>query len=220
MYVRETECTYPIYADPSKQLYARLGMTRTLSLGNKSPQYMQYSLPSAVVRAIYQGLRAGRDAFRGGDYFQVGGEFIFEHPPSSSSSDGKATTTAVSWCHRMKNTRDHAEVPEIRRRLGLDGARPPLRKTFTSGIRRSSSQLKRNLSERRRSWAGGSSSAVSRSRDHVDKSSPEGSMMEKVKEEEERGEVKKEDARTDHHGAAAAAAAAAAPATAAPVAVA
>ncbi|KAL9583546.1 MAG: hypothetical protein Q9212_002637 [Teloschistes hypoglaucus] len=114
MYVRETECTYPIYADPSKQLYARLGMTRTLSLGNKSPQYMQYSLPSAVVRAIYQGLRAGRDAFRGGDYFQVGGEFIFEHPPSSSSSssDGKATTTTtVSWCHRMKNTRDHAEAP-------------------------------------------------------------------------------------------------------------
>lgn len=110
----------------------------------------------------------------------------------------------------MKNTRDHAEVPEIRRRLGLDGARPPLRKTFTSGIRRSSSQLKRNLSERRRSWAGGSSSAVSRSRDRVDKSSPEGSMMEKVKEEEE----KKEDARTHDHGAAVA------PVVDAPVAVA
>ncbi|KAL8662767.1 MAG: hypothetical protein Q9202_004459 [Teloschistes flavicans] len=172
MYVRETECTYPIYADPSKQLYARLGMTRTLSLGNKSPEYMQYSLPSAVVRAIYQGLRAGRDAFKGGDYFQVGGEFLFE---DVDDGNGEA---AVSWCHRMKNTRDHAEVPEIRRRLGLDGARPPLRKTFTSGIRRSSSQLKRNLSDRRRSWGG----SVSRSRDRADKSSPEGSMMEKVKE--------------------------------------
>ncbi|KAL8702832.1 MAG: hypothetical protein Q9201_004000 [Fulgogasparrea decipioides] len=169
MYVRETQCPYPIYADPSKALYARLGMTRTLSLGSKSPQYMQYSLPSAMVRAIYQALKAGRDAFRGGDYSQVGGEFVFENGQ-------------VTWCHRMKNTRDHAEVPEMRRQLGLDGAKPPPRKTFTSGIRRSSSQLKRNLSDRRKSW--------SRSRDRTEKSSPEGSMMEKLREdkgEEEAG---------------------------------
>ncbi|KAL8883144.1 MAG: hypothetical protein Q9192_007418, partial [Flavoplaca navasiana] len=78
MYARETECPYPIYADPSKKLYAELGMTRTLSLGSKAPQYMQYSLPSAIVRAIYQNIKAGRDAFKGGDYFQVGGEFLFD----------------------------------------------------------------------------------------------------------------------------------------------
>ena len=87
------------------------------------------------------------------------------------------------WCHRMTNTRDHAEIPELRRQLGLDEVRPPLRKTFTSGIRRSSSQLKRNLSDRRKSW--------SRSRDRTEKASPDGSMMEKVKEDsggEERSE--------------------------------
>lgn len=170
MYTRETECPYPIYADPSKNLYAQLGMVRTLSLGPRSPEYMQYSLPSAVVRAIYQGIKAGRGAFKGGDYWQVGGEFLFE--------DG-----GVSWCHRMKNTRDHAEIPETRRQLGLDGAKPPLRKTFSSGIRRSSSQLQRRLSDRRKSW--------SRSRDRAEKSSPEGSMMEEVKEDkraEEAGE--------------------------------
>ncbi|KAL8995718.1 MAG: hypothetical protein Q9169_004612 [Polycauliona sp. 2 TL-2023] len=162
MYVRATECPYPIYADPSKKLYAELGMIRTLSLGSKAPGYMQYSLPSAMIRAVYQNLKAGRSAFRGGDYWQVGGEFIFD--------DGE-----VTWCHRMKNTRDHAEVPELRRQLGLDGAKPPLRKTFSSGIRRSSSQLGRQLSDRRKSW--------SRSRDRTEKSSPDGSMMEKVKED-------------------------------------
>ncbi|KAL8767988.1 MAG: hypothetical protein Q9209_005659 [Squamulea sp. 1 TL-2023] len=180
MYARETECPYPIYADPSKKLYAELGMIRTLSLGPKAPQYMQYSLPSAVVRAIYQSLKAGRDAFKGGDYWQVGGEFIFEHGE-------------VTWCHRMKNTRDHAEIPEMRRQLGLDGATPPLRKTFSSGIRRSSSQLSRKLSDRRKSW--------SRSRDRTEKPSPDGSMMEKVKEDqaaEERSERQsKEEEKTD-----------------------
>ena len=163
MYTKETACPYPIYADPSKKLYNVFGMTRTLSLGNKSPEYMQYSVPSAIIRAIYQGLRAGRDALKGGDYFQVGGEFLFD--------DGE-----VTWCHRMKNTRDHSEIPVMRKVIGLDGARPPARKTFSSGIRRSSSQLGRRLSDKRKSW--------SRSRDRTGKASPEGSVMEKVTEDQ------------------------------------
>ncbi|KAL8753505.1 MAG: hypothetical protein Q9184_005403 [Pyrenodesmia sp. 2 TL-2023] len=176
MYIKETQCPYPIYADPSKKLYAQLGMIRTLSLGTKSPEYMQYSMPSAVIRAIYQSLKAGRGAFRGGDYWQVGGEFLFE--------DGQ-----VSWCHRMKNTRDHAEIPETRRQLGLDGAKPPLRKTFSSSIRRSSSQLQRRFSDRRKSW--------SRSRDRTEKSSPEGSMMEKVKEVKQEEEASERSSKED-----------------------
>ncbi|KAL8708647.1 MAG: hypothetical protein Q9220_006472 [cf. Caloplaca sp. 1 TL-2023] len=171
MYIRETECPYPIYADPSKKLYAQLGMTRTLALGPRSPQYMQYSLPSAMVRAVYQGLKAGRGALKGGDYWQVGGEFVLE--------DGQ-----VTWCHRMTNTRDHAEIPTLRKQLSLDGARPPLRKTFSSGIRRSSSQLGRKLSDRRMSW--------SRSRDRTEKSSPEGSMMQEVKEDEREADADKQ----------------------------
>lgn len=31
----------------------------------------------------------------------------------------------VTWCHRMRNTRDHAEVPEVREVLGLDGEGVP-----------------------------------------------------------------------------------------------
>ena len=63
----------------------------------------------------------------------MGGEFIFE--------DGR-----VTFCHRMKNTRDHAEIPVLRRELGLDGERPPARKRW------SMTGLGRRLSQRRQSW--------------------------------------------------------------------
>ena len=77
----------------------------------------------------------------GGDFKQVGGEFLFQN--------GK-----VTWCHRMKNTRDHAEVPLVRQQLGLDDTPPPQRKRWSAaGI---GGGLTRRLSNRRpMSWAGG-----------------------------------------------------------------
>jgi len=33
----------------------------------------------------------------------------------------------VTWCHRMRTTRDHAEIPELREILGLDGAGQPIK---------------------------------------------------------------------------------------------
>ncbi|ROT35491.1 hypothetical protein SODALDRAFT_257222, partial [Sodiomyces alkalinus F11] len=33
----------------------------------------------------------------------------------------------VTWCHRMKTTRDHAEIPELMEVLGLDGNGKPIR---------------------------------------------------------------------------------------------
>jgi hypothetical protein len=48
-----------------------------------------------------------RDVVKGGNIFQIGGEFLFE--------EGE-----VVWCHRMKNYRNHAEVSVIRRMLELD----------------------------------------------------------------------------------------------------
>ena len=77
----------------------------------------------------------------GGDYRQVGGEFLFQN--------GK-----VTWCHRMKYTRDHAEIPLVRQQLGLDNTPPPLRKRWSAaGI---GGGITRRLSNRRPvSWAGG-----------------------------------------------------------------
>jgi hypothetical protein len=62
---------------------------------------------------------------------QVGGEFLFEPvedvespgPLNSEKQLGSGYTEVekrVTWCHRMRNTRDHAEVPEIREVLGLE----------------------------------------------------------------------------------------------------
>jgi hypothetical protein len=50
---------------------------------------------------------------------------------SQSSLDGKfeddeGEDKIVTWCHRMKNTRDHAEIPEIMEVLGLDGHGLPI----------------------------------------------------------------------------------------------
>lgn len=158
-YTKETGCPFPIYADPTKRIYDLLKMTRTLSLGSKSPEYMQTSVVVNAVKSIYQELRSGRNLLKGGDFYQVGGEFLFE--------EGK-----VTWCHRMKNTRDHAEIPELRAALGLDGDRPIMRKRWNTGLGRA-------LSNRRPSW--------SRSRSGTRKKSPPASVMEKVTEDKGRG---------------------------------
>lgn len=107
-YTKETACPFPIYADPTKKLHDALGMTRTLNMGPKSPEYMQDSVMVNAVKSIFQEFRSGRKMMKGGDLYQVGGEFVFEN--------GK-----VTWCHRMRNTRDHAEVSELRTVLGADG---------------------------------------------------------------------------------------------------
>jgi len=133
MYAETTSCRFPIYADPTRKLYDQLGMSRTLELGPYRPDYIQTSLISNVMRSIYQGVMSGRGAVRGGDYKQVGGEFLFE--------DSK-----VTWCHRMRNTRDHAEIPVLRKILGLDAERPHIRKRW-------SANLGRATSDRSQSWS-------------------------------------------------------------------
>ena len=97
---------------------------------------------------------------KGGDYWQVGGEFLFENGQ-------------VTWCHRMKNTRDHAALSDLRKKLGLDEELPPSRtKSWGKGLTRS-------LSNRRQSW----SRSRSRTKDNTKDSS-----MEEVKEEKEEKE--------------------------------
>ncbi|KAF1986896.1 hypothetical protein K402DRAFT_298838, partial [Aulographum hederae CBS 113979] len=111
-YLRATGTPYTLYADPSKQLYAALGMGRTLDLGSRRPDYLaQQRLWRAVVGSVVQGItwRGGRAAAQGGDFWQVGGEWYFE----------RKGEWRLSWCRRMQNTRDHAEVGELREVLGL-----------------------------------------------------------------------------------------------------
>ena len=115
-------------------------MTSTLSLG-KSPQYLQRSVLSMVVSSFIQELKSGRNMLSGGDFRQVGGELLFQ-------------TGKVTWCRRMRNTRDHAEIPIVRQQLGLDDTPAPQRKRWSAaGI---GGGITRRLSNRRpMSWAGG-----------------------------------------------------------------
>lgn len=115
-------------------------MTSTLNLG-KTPEYMQRSMLSMVLKSFIQELKSGRNMLSGGDFRQVGGEFLFQN--------GK-----VTWCRRMRNTRDHAEIPVVRQQLGLDDAPAPQRKRWSAaGI---GGGITRRLSNRRpMSWAGG-----------------------------------------------------------------
>ena len=122
---------------------------------------MRASLPTLVLRSIYQGLAAGKNAIKGGDFKQVGGEFLFE--------GGK-----VVWAHRMRNTRDHAEVDVLRGVLvghdesnegggggaddggGADGEKRSRRSPETKHRRTLTGSLVRRLSRqgrRSRSWS-------------------------------------------------------------------
>ncbi|KAF2126719.1 hypothetical protein P153DRAFT_368781 [Dothidotthia symphoricarpi CBS 119687] len=121
MYTEATSCPFPIYADPTRKLYDILGMTRTYNLGAK-PEYIHTHMLINSVQSVFQSLGTGKNALKGGDFKQVGGEFLFE--------DGECT-----WAHRMRNTRDHVEVHELRGLLGLDGTRPPLRKRWSHGVK-------------------------------------------------------------------------------------
>lgn len=138
-YRQETNCTFPIYTDPDRKIFQALGMTRTKQLGSR-PKYQQRSILSISIESILQGLGRGRKALRGGDFWQVGGEFLIE--------DGECL-----WVHRMATTRDHSEIPEIRRITGLDGGVTPIRKpsSIIDGVRRRwSRQLSDSSSEHTR----------------------------------------------------------------------
>ncbi|KAB5525735.1 AhpC/TSA antioxidant enzyme-domain-containing protein [Coniochaeta sp. 2T2.1] len=159
MYAEATGCPFPVYADPTRKLYAELGMVKTLALGER-PAYMKKGMLRSSIDSILQGLKQIPKglAMKAGDQRQIGGEFLFEPvslftpmsspwgggeekrlgngnegsidglPGSDAAGAGDAEPKRVTWCHRMKTTRDHAEIPELMEVLGLEGldkSRPP-----------------------------------------------------------------------------------------------
>lgn len=106
-------------------------MARTLSLGSKDPDYIRHTLVSGVVKSIAQGLKriGSGDVLQAGDFKQVGGEFLFEVTgggmllTNSQPGNGALQRAEVTWCHRMKNTRGHAELPVLRQVLDLGNAK-------------------------------------------------------------------------------------------------
>lgn len=143
-YAEQTKCPFPLYTDPTRNLYKELGMTSTFAMGPR-PDYDRRGTLGGIVASLWNNVRqipSGK-ALSGGDYKQVGGEFLFEpvgeimtSPVASPvlEAEGKqlgagiqpgtldrSEEKRITWCHRMRNTRDHAEIPELREVLGLDG---------------------------------------------------------------------------------------------------
>ena len=108
-YIDTTSCPFPIYTDPSRQLYNLLGMTSNIGMGSTRPAYQTESTLSTIVTSLVGELKAGTKIFSGGDYSLNGGEWVFD-------------AGEVVWGHRMKNTRDHAEVEVLREVLSRDNA--------------------------------------------------------------------------------------------------
>lgn len=128
MYQEATQCPFPIYADPTKRLYDELGMIRTLAPGPR-PDYQRRSTLFAISQSVIQGLKQIKNGLvtKAGDIHQIGGEFLFEPMEDMVASPSPLMTPTekdeekrVTWCHRMRTTRDHAEIPEIREVLGFE----------------------------------------------------------------------------------------------------
>lgn len=159
MWQSETSCPFPVYADPTKKLYTELGMLKTLNLGPR-PEYQRKGLMTLITGAVVQNLKMIKSgmALKGGGYQQVGGEFMFEpveastpivSPDEESAKQlgvggpgdigrgGYMEEKRITWCHRMRTTRDHAEIPELREVLGLDGEGVPGKhqKRWTQAVR-------------------------------------------------------------------------------------
>jgi AhpC/TSA antioxidant enzyme len=140
-YQEATKCPFSIYAEPTKKIYEELGMFRTLDMGTARPEYQQKSASSVILSSFSQAARSGRNAFKGGDFSQVGGEFLLQGDE-------------VVFCHRMRNTRDHAEIPEIRKAMELAIEPTPDRRKRVSlvgtSIRRSASSSQTREKEPRK----------------------------------------------------------------------
>ncbi|EEU45202.1 uncharacterized protein NECHADRAFT_69625 [Fusarium vanettenii 77-13-4] len=150
----------------AKPAYMRKSMTR--------------SIVDSIVQGVKQ-LPTG-NVLKMGDQRQVGGEFLFEprniltpvttprdekFQPMDTLEDPQDSAPGrengrrkdygdeekrVTWCHRMKTTRDHAEIPELIEVLGLDVSQSAGRNSVTSarkGKGQSMAQEIRKLSAER-----------------------------------------------------------------------
>lgn len=162
-------------------------MYRSLSLGDRSPRYIQRSLTGNMFRSVVQGIRRlpQGDILAAGSWDVNGGEFLFEL--SGEGFDAALPDSwKLLWYHRMINSRDHTEVDDLVHVLKLPErvaedatllkrAMPPPKRAQSSplildedsiineklkatvGMKRRSS-LRQSLSIRRQSWMNKSSS--------------------------------------------------------------
>ena len=101
-YKDETKCPFPIYCDPTRQIYDALGMIQSLSLGEKNPDYIKSSFLVNITKSTLSALTSGQKMFHGGNISQNGGEYLIDQSGS------------ILWSHAMNNTRDHSEILKLK----------------------------------------------------------------------------------------------------------
>ncbi|KAE9962293.1 hypothetical protein BLS_000565 [Venturia inaequalis] len=76
-YLKTTSCPYTLYTDPTASLYKIFNFGRTLEMG-KEPGYLKgKNMWELSWGGMMQTIRTGWKARGGGDWMQVGGEFLF-----------------------------------------------------------------------------------------------------------------------------------------------
>ncbi|KAI5853431.1 hypothetical protein BZA05DRAFT_396021 [Tricharina praecox] len=97
-YKADLGAPWDIYSDPSGAVYSALGMHKSFGLGAKKPEYITTPVLTGIWNGVVGGLKGG--VFSGGNFARNGGEFLW-------------VDQKLEWCHRMANTRDHLEVPQV-----------------------------------------------------------------------------------------------------------
>lgn len=97
---------FEIYADPELRLYHALGVTRrNLDLGDASKDkigsHHQEGFTQTFLSSVAEIVKSGSLALKGGDFKQLGGEFVW-------NAQGE-----LVLAHRMRHTRDHSEVSAL-----------------------------------------------------------------------------------------------------------
>ncbi|KAF0317489.1 hypothetical protein GQ607_015241 [Colletotrichum asianum] len=108
-YAEKTKCRFPIFTDPTGRLFDVLEMAKTTAVGARtrySPERWLWLFADGLSNIVTQFSKL----LLAGNPMRVGGEFVFE--PGEA---GKVLT----WCHRMRNHRDHTEVDELFTVLGI-----------------------------------------------------------------------------------------------------
>lgn len=103
------KCPYPIYTDRAKHIYTCLGMTLRSWDAGKGPEvgnYIQHSLGGSIIAGIKSGVKLPLKP--PGDQQQLGGEFVL------------GPGLHVTFAHRMKTTRGHAEIEEVLASAGIN----------------------------------------------------------------------------------------------------
>jgi hypothetical protein len=103
------KCPFPIFTDPTRNLYRVLGMTlRTLDSGppNEAGDYITHGPLGGLGMVLKNAVKM--PLANAGDIKQLGGEFLLG--PGS----------VCHYAHRMHTTKSHAPVKELLKRAGVD----------------------------------------------------------------------------------------------------